>query len=214
MGWMSWRAFLCEIDCDAHPTTCINEQLYMQMADRLGWSIPASDPSVTDGYRDAGYVSVHLDDCWMANKRDSSGTLQWNATRFPSGMPALGDYVRFTFLLSQLLFHKQGLKFGIYEDVGTKTCAGYPGSFGYFEVGRLSKRLQKDANTFASWGVDYLKFDGCYISAEDIPMSYKQMGAALNATGRPIVYGCSWPLFALELNRTDIVNPFPLRTSD
>ena len=58
-------------------------------------------------------------------------------TRFPSGIKALADYV-----------HKLGLKFGVYADYGTRTCAGYPGSLAHLET---------DARTFAEWGVDYVK---------------------------------------------------------
>lgn len=81
---------------------------------------------------------------------------------------------------------RQGLKFGIYEDYGTKTCGGYPGSEGYESV---------DAKTFADWGVDYLKFDGCYSNATAKRAGYPLMGKALNATGRPIAYSCSWPAY-------------------
>lgn len=78
------------------------------------------------------------------------------------------------------------MKFGIYEDYGTKTCAGYPGSMGHVE---------DDANTFASWEVDYVKLDGCNVNASDLNKGYPAFGKALNATGRPIVYGCEWPLY-------------------
>ena len=55
-------------------------------------------------------------------------------------------------MLHVLQMHSKGLKLGIYEDIGTKTCAGFPGSEGHFEI---------DAQTFADWGVDMVKFDGC-----------------------------------------------------
>lgn len=61
--------------------------------------------------------------------------------RFPSGMKAMGSYL-----------HSRGIKYGIYTDAGKTTCGGYPGSHGYEAV---------DADTFAEWGVDYLKVDGC-----------------------------------------------------
>uniref|UniRef100_A0A914EKD6 Alpha-galactosidase n=1 Tax=Acrobeloides nanus TaxID=290746 RepID=A0A914EKD6_9BILA len=154
MGWMSWTKFYCEIDCVKYPYGCINEDLYKSQADRLA----------EDGYREAGYVSVHIDDCWMANERAPNGSLLANATRFPSGIPALADYV-----------HQKGLKLGIYEDYGTKTCGGYPGSYGYIEI---------DAQTFAAWRVDYLKLDGCNIDVEKYPIGYPQMEVALNNTGR------------------------------
>lgn len=100
--------------------------------------------------------------------------------------------------------HSRGLKLGIYGDYGNFTCAGYPGSLGYLDV---------DAQTFADWGVDYLKLDGCYSTGEDLQegmyvllllltvskqywkLGYAEMGRYLNATGRPIVYSCSWPAY-------------------
>lgn len=97
---------------------------------------------VSEGYLDAGYEYLIVDDCWMAKERDESGRLQSDPDRFPSGIKALADYV-----------HGKGLKFGLYEDYGTKTCAGYPGILGH---------LQTDAETFAEWEVDYVKLDGCY----------------------------------------------------
>ena len=60
-------------------------------------------------------------------------------------------------LFSQI--HSKGLKFGIYEDYGNKTCAGYPGIIGH---------LEDDAALFASWGVDYVKLDGCNAEYKDM----------------------------------------------
>ncbi|CAD6187009.1 unnamed protein product [Caenorhabditis auriculariae] len=168
MGWMSWTAFYCELNCTKYPTGCINERLYMDMADRLA----------SDGYREAGYVSVHVDDCWMERNRDGAGVLVADRERFPSGMQALAQYT-----------HTRGLKFGIYEDYGTLTCGGYPGSYGYLKI---------DAQTFANWEVDYLKLDGCNINLDLMPIGYPQMERELNATGRPIVYSCSWPAYLID----------------
>ncbi|KAJ3649625.1 hypothetical protein Zmor_021356 [Zophobas morio] len=165
MGWMHWQRFRCLVDCEAYPDECISEKLFKEMADHL----------VSDGYLEAGYEYLIIDDCWMSKERDSEGRLQPNATRFPSGIKALSDYV-----------HDKGLKFGIYADYGTKTCAGYPGSHGYLEI---------DAKTFADWGVDYLKLDGCYADLTDLQPGYIEMGNYLNQTGRPIVYSCSWPAY-------------------
>ncbi|KJH42829.1 hypothetical protein DICVIV_11179 [Dictyocaulus viviparus] len=140
MGWMSWTAFNCEMDCTKHSKTCINENLYMEMADAL----------VRGGYQAAGYVTVHVDDCWMERKRDkSTGRLVADRARFPSGIHKLSSYM-----------HARGLKFGIYEDYGTKTCAGFPGSLGHLRI---------DAETFADWEVDYLKLDGCNIDTSFMP---------------------------------------------
>jgi alpha-galactosidase len=106
-------------------------------------------------------------------ERDSNGNIVIDAKRFPSGMKALADYV-----------HAKGLKFGIYSDAGTKTCQGRPGSRGY---------EFQDAWQYAAWGVDYLKFDWCSSSTQDARSSYELMRAALDASGRPIVFSiCEW----------------------
>ena len=106
-----------------------------------------ADAMVSLGLVDLGYQYVVIDDCWQADARDASGRLAPDATRFPAGIAALSAYVR-----------SRGLKLGIYSDVGTKTCAGYPGSFGHYDV---------DARTFADWGIDYLKFDTCSLTWEE-----------------------------------------------
>ncbi len=135
---------------------------------------------VARGLRAAGYRYVNLDDCWSAPARDARGTLQANPQRFPSGIPALARYV-----------HSLGLKFGIYADLGTKTCAGYPGSYGY---------EARDAATFARWGIDYVKLDWCYVPYNNFPdytdddvaqVLYTRMLQALNATHRPMIVSVS-----------------------
>lgn len=168
MGWMSWEIFRCQTDCAAFPDTCIGETLYKTHADLLA----------TGGYRDAGYDTIHIDDCWETQNPPRSspgGELVPNATRFPSGFKALGDYV-----------HAKNISFGIYSDMGTETCGGYPGSEGHEAT---------DAATFASWGVDYLKLDGCYNTGPGYVTGYPKMGEALRASGRDIVYSCSWPAY-------------------
>jgi alpha-galactosidase len=128
-----------------------------------------ADAMITSGMRDAGYIYVNIDDTWEG-VRDAQGNLQSNH-KFPD-MKALADYV-----------HSKGLKLGIYSSPGPRTCAGYPASYGHEE---------QDAKTFAGWGVDYLKYDWC--SARNIYKNdalqpvYQKMGAALEATGRPIIY--------------------------
>ncbi|XP_005992066.1 alpha-galactosidase A [Latimeria chalumnae] len=166
MGWLHWERFMCNTDCTKDPKNCISEQLFMQMADVM----------VAEGWKDLGYEFVCIDDCWLAQTRDEQNRLQPDPHRFPSGIKKLADYV-----------HSKGLKLGIYQDVGHKTCAGYPGSFGYYNL---------DAKTFAEWGVDLLKFDGCnFDSLELLVEGYKNMSLALNKTGRNIVYSCEWPLY-------------------
>jgi len=115
-----------------------------------------------------------LDDCW-AGGRYPNGTVYPQQSTFGSGIRALADYV-----------HSRGLKFGLYTDRGTKTCAGRPGALGYEKI---------DADTYAAWTVDYLKEDSCYATS-DHNQAFKQYGTmrdALNRTGRPIFFSlCGW----------------------
>ena len=132
-----------------------------------------ADAMVRSGMRDAGYTNVNIDDCWMTKSRDRNGLLVADPVKFPSGMRALADYV-----------HARGLKLGIYEDAGSTTCAGYPGSLGH-EV--------QDAKTFAAWKIDYLKYDNCNNDGTDPLARYATMGDALAKSGRKIVYSiCNW----------------------
>ncbi len=133
MGWSSWNTYGCAID----------EGLIRRQADAL----------VTSGMRDLGYVYVNVDDCWMATSRDAAGDLQANPRTFPSGIAALANYM-----------HERGLKLGMYSSPGPQTCVGrgvagliderHPGSEGH---------EQQDAEAFARWGVDYLKYDNCNV---------------------------------------------------
>ncbi|WP_158545116.1 glycoside hydrolase family 27 protein [Dyella monticola] len=141
----------------------------------------AADAMVSSGMAAAGYRYIIIDDGWQG-ERDAHGVLHPNA-KFPD-MKALVDYV-----------HSKGLKFGIYSSPGPKTCAGYTGSYGH---------EAQDATLYASWGVDYLKYDLCSFTdslkgkpeAEQVAMmkaAYLKMHEALKATGRPIVYAlCSY----------------------
>ncbi|GAB2576643.1 NPCBM/NEW2 domain-containing protein [Streptomyces capparidis] len=151
-----------------NPFGCdVNERLIKETADIF----------VEKGFKAAGYTYVNIDDCWMARERDAQGRLVPDPVKFPNGIKAVADHV-----------HAKGLKLGIYADAGTKTCAGYPGSLGHEDT---------DARSFASWGVDYLKYDNCHNnsdgSQEDFVRRYTAMGDALKRTGRPIVYSiCEW----------------------
>ncbi|HKV29252.1 MAG TPA: glycoside hydrolase family 27 protein [Candidatus Acidoferrales bacterium] len=128
-----------------------------------------ADAMVSSGMKDAGYVYINIDDTWEG-PRDANGNITSN-TKFPD-MKALADYV-----------HSKGLKIGIYTSPGPKTCAGYEGSYGH---------EQQDANTYAAWGFDYLKYDWCSADQiyknEDMQAVYQKMGDALLKTGRPIVF--------------------------
>jgi alpha-galactosidase len=140
----------------------------------------AADFIVSSGLKSLGYNYVNVDDCWMASSRSSNGSLVADAKKFPDGIKALAGYV-----------HKDGLLFGIYEGAGTKTCKGLPGSYNH---------ETHDAATFASWDVDYLKYDWC--SGKSVPFSsfpgqshdqvaqtlYTRMSNALKASGRAIVF--------------------------
>jgi len=136
-----------------------------------------ADTMVANGMRKAGYQYVNIDDCWMTHDRDASGNLVPDPVKFPNGIKAVADYV-----------HAKGLKLGIYEDAGTATCAGYPGSLGH---------EKQDAASFASWGVDYLKYDNCNNAGSSTTQQYidrySAMRDALAATGRQILYSlCEW----------------------
>ena len=144
-------------------TTNINEQLVKDIADKF----------VELGLKDAGYEYIVLDDGWMAKERDTDGNLIADPLKFPSGMKALAEYI-----------HSKGLKFGLYNCAGSKTCAGYPGSRGY---------EYQDARSYASWNVDYLKYDWCNTAKLNAEGAYMTMRDALKKAGRPIVFSiCEW----------------------
>lgn len=134
-----------------------------------------ADLFVEKGLKDAGYQYVNLDDCWALPSRNGDGKLVPDPVRFPNGIKAVADYV-----------HAKGLKLGIYTSAGTKTCdsVGFPGALGH---------EYSDAQQFADWGVDYLKYDNCNNQGVDAKLRYTTMRDALKATGRPIVYSlCEW----------------------
>lgn len=142
----------------------INEELVLTVADAM----------VSEGYLEKGYNYLVIDDCWSLHERDSEGRLQADPAKFPHGMKYLADYI-----------HKKGLKFGMYSCSGTQTCAGYPSSFDHEYI---------DAQTFASWEVDFLKYDYCY-RPQTVPgrILFHRMGNALQNCGREILFSaCSW----------------------
>ncbi len=139
-----------------------------------------ADAMASSGMRDAGYIYVNIDDTWEG-VRDAQGNLQTNH-KFPD-MKALADYI-----------HSKGLKLGIYSSPGPRTCASYPASYGH---------EAQDAKTFASWGIDYLKYDWCSAGAiyknDALQPVYQKMGDALAATGRPIVFSlCEYGMGGVE----------------
>jgi alpha-galactosidase len=155
----------------------VSESLIRGMADAL----------VSSGMEAAGYRYVVIDDCWFAPQRTGAGELRGNPQRFPSGMKALADDI-----------HGKGLKFGIYEVPTEETCAQrggvYPGM-----TGSRGHEAQ-DARTFASWGVDYLKYDWCSPQGtqQDKVDAFAKMRDALRATGRPIVYSINPNSYSAE----------------
>jgi alpha-galactosidase len=142
----------------------------------------AADALASTGMRDAGYHYVVVDDCWQAPARGADGALLADPARFPGGMAALAAYV-----------HSRGLRFGIYAVPGSATCAmandGYPAK----GIGSLGHEKQ-DAQTFAAWGVDYLKYDWCNADTNDgleREPAFAKMRDELANVGRPIVYAIS-----------------------
>eukprot|EP00727_Mastigamoeba_balamuthi_P008469 m51a1_g4244 putative alpha galactosidase (516) ;mRNA; r:186781-188844 len=130
------------------------------------------DQMVSSGLAEAGYRYVNLDDCWQ-DHRDDRGVIVADETRFPRGMQYLADYA-----------HSRGLLFGLYSDAGLLTCCRRPGSLGHETT---------DAATYASWHVDYLKYDNCYPDDSKPQARYPRMRDALNRTGRPIFFSmCEW----------------------
>jgi alpha-galactosidase len=153
---------------------------------------------VDSGMKDAGYRYINIDDCWSLAARDANGALQHDPARFPQGIKPVADFV-----------HGLGLKLGIYGDRGIETCGHRAGSEDH-EV--------QDAMTFASWEVDYLKYDNCPDPGQNpepiIKPRFEAMRAALEGTGRPIVFSvCAWSFYEwatraghLQRTTTDIKN--------
>ena len=187
-------AFLAAIPAGAKPAEAPkSEKPILAATPPMGWNSwnhfagrvtdadvrAAADALVSSGMRDAGYIYVNIDDTWEG-PRNAQGEITTNS-KFPD-MKALADYV-----------HWKGLKLGIYSSPGPKTCAGYPGSYGH---------EAQDAKTYATWGIDYLKYDLCSyreIMDKQAPgdpqkqfemqkAAYEKMHEALEATGRPIVF--------------------------
>jgi len=126
-----------------------------------------ADAMVSNGMQAVGYVYVNIDDGWEG-QRDEHGAMQPNE-HFPD-MKALADYV-----------HGKGLKLGIYSSPAAKTCAGFEGSLDHEE---------QDAQRYAAWGVDFLKYDWCGAPG-DAKAAYSKMHDAVQRSGRPMVYSLS-----------------------
>ncbi len=133
-----------------------------------------ADAMVEGGFRDAGYEYIFIDDLWQGG-RDRQNNMIPDPEKFPNGIKALADYV-----------HSKGLKLGIYSDAAQLTCGGWTASLGFEE---------QDARTFASWGIDYLKYDYCNAPEDSATarQRYRTMADALQKSGRNIALGvCEW----------------------
>lgn len=133
-----------------------------------------ADAMVSSGMVKAGYDHIMIDDGWQGG-RDNKNNIIPDPKKFPSGIKALADYV-----------HSKGIKLGIYSDAAQLTCAGYTASLGFED---------QDAKTFASWGIDYLKYDYCHAPSDSntAKIRYKKMADALRNSGRQIVFSiCEW----------------------
>ncbi|KAJ7901783.1 glycoside hydrolase [Mycena olivaceomarginata] len=183
LGWNSWNAYQCSI----------NEAKVLAAANQF----------ISLGLKAAGYQYINIDDCWSLMARNSTNKqIVPDPTKFPNGISGVASQV-----------HALGLKFGIYSDAGTATCAGFPGSLGFESI---------DAATFNSWGVDYLKYDNCNVpgnwSDNSLPQNndwynsnsairYRQMTAALAAQARPVQFNlCLWGNYNVWDWGTRVVN--------
>ena len=162
--------FVCALDNGVSRTPAMGWSSWNHFAGKVNEKIllDAADALVSSGLREVGYEYINLDDGW-ATHRDSQGLLVADTEKFPRGLKFIADYL-----------HERGLKFGIYTARGNLTCMGRPGSDGW---------ERQDAQTFADWGVDYLKEDSCYGTGHgSVWDQYARMRDALNATGRPIYF--------------------------
>jgi alpha-galactosidase len=137
---------------------------------------------VSTGLAATGYNQVNLDDGWMANRRTSDGGLGWNSKKFPHGIPWLAAKL-----------HSMGLKFGIYEAIGTQTCQHFPGSWGHYA---------QDAQTFAQWSVVLVKVDECGglpsgTSAERLTQDFESYGEDLREDMPSFVYSEELPIYEI-----------------
>ncbi|KAK2763932.1 hypothetical protein FQN54_009551 [Arachnomyces sp. PD_36] len=136
-------------------------------------ALNAADALISLGLKAVGYEYVNIDDGWSTMSRDGEGNLVPDPEKWPDGIEAVASEI-----------HEMGLKFGLYGDSGTETCAGYPGSQGHEE---------QDAKLLASWGVDYWKYDNCATPSGDSQPRYETMRDALLATDHDILYSlCQW----------------------
>ncbi|XKL69292.1 hypothetical protein PGB90_007061 [Kerria lacca] len=165
MGWSSWAAFGCNPCLAYHYDKCLCQTGIETIANLL----------VDEGFRDVGYRYIILDDCWQDKIRDDAYRLQPNKNRFPNGMWPVVDYV-----------HNKNLKLGIFTDLGMFSGQRFPGSKGFFKL---------DANTFANWGVDYIKVSAASAKKDNIESDYIEFGIYIKEANRKMIYATSWPAY-------------------
>ncbi|KAL3209811.1 hypothetical protein MRX96_037623 [Rhipicephalus microplus] len=134
----------------------------------------------TQGYRDAGYQFVNVDDCWMADERDFRRPPEAQRHALPQVASKHSPHT-YTTRASSLASTRT---------LALKTCAGYPGALCHYV---------NDARTYADWGVDMVKLDGCNLNPRLMDILYPAYTQSLNRTGRPIVFSCSWPAYQVDL---------------
>jgi alpha-galactosidase len=158
----------------------LNESVFVETANAM----------VGNGLLAAGYNRINLDDCWSTMERAPNGSMLWDEEKFPHGLPWLTSYLK-----------NLGFKAGIYTDAGKLSCGGYPGAYGYEEL---------DAATFASWGFDYLKLDGCNMptgTEAEYQQVYGHWHTILSKMDPPIIFSESAPAYFAEAdNLTDWYN--------
>ncbi|KAH7646711.1 hypothetical protein HUG17_2249 [Dermatophagoides farinae] len=192
MGWLSWERFKCQINCHHYDDTnhnnnnklagCISENLFTQIADTL----------VERGYQRAGYDRINIDDCWSKKSRElDDGHLLPDPDRFPNGIKYLADYM-----------HERGLKLGMYQNYGHRTCMGYPGILGH---------LEQDVQTFADWDVDMIKLDACFSpKTSQLDSGYMKFRKIVDKTKRPMIISCSWPYYQVFASKVHIIPKWDL----
>ncbi|MDX6310504.1 MAG: alpha-galactosidase [Nocardioidaceae bacterium] len=168
MGWSNWDAF--------SPRTVTAQDIRA-----------ITDKMAALGMRHLGYKYIIVGSGWQARTRATDGEMQADGTKFPGGMKALADYV-----------HSKGFKFGLQQAPGMQNCPGWPApGTGTAPGATYAQRAKFDAKTFASWGVDFIRLDGCdYQNMRPARLTarawarrvYGKWRNALDATGRNIVY--------------------------
>ena len=137
----------------------------MNLKPQMGWSswncfrekidedkiLSIASAMKASGLQDLGYTYINMDDCWQSSMRDEQGRLQFDGANFPSKEHIIQS------------LHQEGFKVGLYSACSDLTCEDMPGSF-------LHEKI--DAETFAAWEIDYLKYDYCHVVDMPCDCSY------------------------------------------